>query len=240
MNAKFIKFFSSLPLGPLGVGLRGYWKFNETTGNILYDSNIQYPGYRMGDTTLGVPGKIGTAVSFDGSGDYIDLGSAVADVGTNDFTVCGWIYLNNSVNTYNGICGNFGSYPHFYVTVGDGFNDYIRAVLAINFSTTITITSDGGINTGTWYHIAVVFDRDSTMRLYINASLQMDAKSIAGYSGTNIVNPNTFNIGNIGSAMNGYFGNLRADCWGLWLKALSAGEISQLYNSGSGFDFPFI
>jgi len=55
--------------------LIGWWKFDEASGNIAYDSS----GYNHHGNLFGgpvyVPGKINSALSFDGTDDYVQLPS---------------------------------------------------------------------------------------------------------------------------------------------------------------------
>jgi hypothetical protein len=63
-------------------GLVGWWPGNGNTDDIVGGNH----GALAGDATFG-PGMVGQAFSLDGDGDYVDLGTAVGDFGTGDFTV---------------------------------------------------------------------------------------------------------------------------------------------------------
>ncbi len=123
------------------------------------------------------------------------------------------MYLNSSINTFNGICGNYGStYPYFYITVGDlSYEDKIVAHFVVDSSTDLTVTSDYAISTGTWVHCVVIFDRSGTINMYIDNVLQTEQTDISMYSVISITNNNAFNLGNIGSARGGYYGDLILD-----------------------------
>jgi len=239
LNAKYIKFCTETTPGPIVPDLKAYWALNELVGSTAYDSVGLYNGSIVGTPTLGSPGIINYAIDFDGSGDYLNCGSTVGDIGTGDITIIGWVSLLSSVNTYNGIFGNQGSYPSYQMHFGNGLDDFFIARLNINYSTTLEITSNGGAVVGTFYFVTLVLDRDGLMKMYINAIEQMDTVDISAYSGLDITNTNTFNVGNIGSALWGYYGHIRADSFGIFTKVLSLSEIQYLYNSGLGREYPF-
>ena len=58
---------------PLPKGLVG-WLLNEGSGNKVFDLSGGNTGTLVADTHW-VPGKFGSALDFDGTGDYIDLGT---------------------------------------------------------------------------------------------------------------------------------------------------------------------
>ena len=240
MNAKFIKFagIGATP-GSLADNIRAYWKFDELTGTTIYDvTGNGFHGTAYGSPTLVTPGKLYYSVSCDGVDDYINCGTTVGDTGWVDFTIAGWVYLISSTNTYNGICGCWGDEPYYYLNLNE--SDYFRVSFSPYSGTSSTILSDAALSIGTWYHFAALFDRGGYMSLFINAVEQMSKVDISSYSATNFINNNTFNISNIGSNLAGYYGNIRIDGLGLWLRTLTSGEITQLYNSGYGLDYPFI
>ena len=239
MNAKFIKFAPVTIPGSLATDLKAYWKFDETTGTTIYDATGHgYNGTTHGIPTLAQPGKLYYSISCEGTDDYIDCGTIVGDTGWVDFTIAGWVYLISSSNPTNGICGCWGDEPYYYLTFDE--NDYFKVRFSPIVGTNVTVLSDGAVSIGTWYHFAALFDRGGYMSLYINGVEQIDKADISAYSSTNVVNENSFNIAQIGSALIGYYGNVRVDSIGLWLRTLSGAEILQLYNFNYGFDYPFI
>lgn len=78
--------------------LIGWWKFNETSGNIAYDSSGQdHHGVlhsSMTFSTNSITGKKGSALSFDGIDDFVTLptGSGEWDSINNEITISFWAY----------------------------------------------------------------------------------------------------------------------------------------------------
>jgi len=59
---------------PCAKGLVGFWLMNEGTGNRIQDlSGNRITGTLVADTHF-VPGKFGSALGFDGTGDYVSIG----------------------------------------------------------------------------------------------------------------------------------------------------------------------
>lgn len=215
VNAKYIKFGICIaPDPPLDPSIRAFWQLEEAFGSsIVYDTTDNHYDGTVNGATLGVSGHSGNAAYFDGSGDYIDCGATVGDLGLSNFSISVWLYLNSPVNTFNGICGNYGStYPYFYITVGDSaYEDKIVAHFVVDSSTDLTVTSDSAISISTWIHCIVIFDRSGTIDMYIDNVLQAEQTNISAYSATSMTNDNAFNLGNIGSARGGYYGDLILD-----------------------------
>jgi len=81
------------------TGLVGYWKLDEVSGNIAYDSS----GNGNDGTIIGDPqwvvGKIDGALNFDGS-TYVTMDSLANDITDNDCTYSGWVKTTVTADTY--------------------------------------------------------------------------------------------------------------------------------------------
>ena len=98
-------------------------------------------------------GKIGQGQDFDGTDDYIDLGSGESlGLSTNDFTLESWVYLH--------------ALPAGWATIFGGQNGAASfGVLGVLGALQLTKTniidgpgSSGVVSANSWNHIAVVFD----------------------------------------------------------------------------------
>jgi hypothetical protein len=78
--------------------LIGWWKFNESSGNIAYDSSgMGHHGVlhsSMSFSSNSIEGKKGTALAFDGADDYVTLpvGSGEWNSIDNEITLSFWAY----------------------------------------------------------------------------------------------------------------------------------------------------
>lgn len=212
------------------TGLRAGWKMDETSGTQVNDVLSTYTGTT--NATVGQAGMRGYAETFDGVDDYVNLGQTVGDVGTNDFSVSGWIYLTAWATDYNsaGIAGNWGDSPYFYTGVytetSAGEDHKIRAV--VNFAgSNQSIYSNSAISLDTWTHVAIVADRSGVLTMYVNGVAQTDTEDISAHVAVDVSNNNTFAIGRIGSTLSGHYFTGSIDDVFLWTKALTSDEVGE-------------
>ena len=142
----------------------------------------------------------GNSVFFTGASQYLNAPSnAVFTFGTGNFTIEGWMYLASGTTSgtlFDNRTGASTVSSQIYVT----FNTAYYAVAGVN------VITGGSINTGTWYHIAVVKSSGST-KMYINGT----------QSGSTYTDANNYVIGSpfIGTGfsssnpLNGFITNLR-------------------------------
>jgi len=79
--------------------LVGMWHFDEETGIIVFDSSVNANHGEVHEAIMGVSGKFGNALYFDGVNDYVDFGEVVDDSITTGITLEAWIkysYIKNS------------------------------------------------------------------------------------------------------------------------------------------------
>lgn len=182
-------------------------------------------------------GKIGQGASFGGAASY----TTVADAASLDFTgalsLCGWInpqsftvvnYL--AVKTLSGTWSS-GNGAQWYaridtstaVEMGVNIGGVIKA-----FAPTVSAMS-----TGTWYFLCGTYD-GTTMTLYLNGASVGTSTAASGAMSTGAF---SLYLGN--NNLSGEFNAHYVDELGIWSRALSSTEISQLYNSGAGLQYPF-
>lgn len=101
---------------------------------------------------------------------------------------------------------------------------------ALTYSTTLT--------TGTWYHFVYTFD-GTNMNGYLNGSLVVGPSNQSGSVATN-GNAAVFALGQERIIADGGLWNGQMDECGVWDRALSSTEVSQLYNGGAGLAYPFV
>lgn len=107
-------------------------------------------------------------------------------------------------------------------------------------------TPASALSTGVWYHIVVTDNGSKTvagMKIYINGVVQTltDISSVGTYTGMNngtCITRIGYPSWNLSSFSNAFFGTL--DEFGFWRnRALSADDVTQLYNGGNGLTYPF-
>lgn len=205
--------------------LVSYYKFDINSATQV-DSHGSNDGTVNGATFTG-SGKINGAYSFDGSNDDI---SFTANDRTSNFTYNLWAKKNNGwhsqagKNTFlehtesnTGILIGYHSEPgkpSVYVWDGSSWNILVKST---------TTTSDA------WHMYTLTYD-GTIVRYYI------DGTEVDTWTGT----PRTgltaaFRIGRYA----GQYTESTIDEFGLWDEAKSSNEVTELYNSGAGLQYPF-
>ena len=144
------------------------------------------------------------SVFFDGTGDYLKIGTSTDfSYGNDDFTVESWIYPT-ALNTVNTIVANWDlSYGN------NEWGYYLNSSnkIKVDTGTSNVLTSVTSVNLNVWTH--VVYTRQSgTHKLYINGVLDVSSSTVYDYSE---VNP--LGIGGYSNAgenpFTGYISNVR-------------------------------
>jgi hypothetical protein len=218
--------------------------YKPTTNDALGINN----GTAQGGLTYG-PGKIGTAFQFNGTNAFINLGD-VMDLGLSSWSYGMWFKSTNLVGTLfsktiaAGLAGRFAAYiDSNRINFLFDYNSPLNSA-----GNTVNIVTSNTIVTDTWYHLVCVFDRTSNIRLYLNGVLQsvtisygMNDLSQFGAASTNYNTSCPFRIGaytaadNI-NALSLFNGSI--DAFNVWNLVLTQSEITDLYNSGNGKQYP--
>jgi|13_taG_2_1085334.scaffolds.fasta_scaffold09005_5 hypothetical protein len=203
------------------------------TGDLVVDSDLNAVKLYNGSawktfTTDGVEAfQNRWGASFDGSNDYIDLGTSSTLNPTSALTISVWIYINGA---------GTGGLPSIYSSSKDSTGASGGIALAytsnkIRFyldktgsSSWVFAESNSTVSTGQWYHLAGIWN-GSTVTLYVNGTAQTTTGSATtiGY--------NTDFPAAIGKYSSNYFQGLIDDI-SLFDSALSGPDITKIYNSG--------
>ncbi len=158
------------------AALVGYWSFNNSGDPGHDDSGNGNNGTLYGPTWI-TPGKIGGALSLDGTDDYVEVQNAPNLNPTSEISVVAWYKTvsfsgngNNAIvdkgyYTHNppyyqyhlGVTGD--QYPHH--TAGFCFNVAVGGVIYT------AKTGPGFWTPGNWYHIIGTYD-GSSVNLYVD------------------------------------------------------------------------
>ena len=178
------------------------------------------------------------SLSFDGAGDYVSTGLDVG--GASALTFSAWVKHDDLQDTSPNLVNQ-------YESASPSYKRALRFSMYANTSSWAGLlcslyTSDGTkeanyllnpiISTGTWYHTAFVFDGTSVKVYYNGDNSQASATTTWSDSAT-------LNTGGVevllggGAGVSKYLkGNL--DEVGIWTSALSADDITAIYNDGNG------
>lgn len=209
----------------LTTGIQAYYQFqnnsNDVTGNGNNgtDSNITYG-----------TGIIGQAAVLNGTTSRIAVGTGLSNTG--DMTVTGWInsssladYQFIAAKSTNGTPGNVQW--AFYLEASTG---------KLSFWDGSTEKHSGAVvTTGSFQFIAFVIS-SNVLTGYVNAVASGTTIGITYGTGGSTI---TTQLGTRDSADNTQTVNGSLDELGIWGRALSGTEITQLYNGGAGLTYPF-
>ncbi len=213
-------------------GLVGWWPFNgnanDESGN---GNNGTVNGASLTNDRLG---NIGKAYSFNGSTNYITIAnSSIAAFGSQSFTCSAWIKTSATATANNS--GMFVRYDNCVSNSGWGLGFTSYKIIGLEFPTSRvgnTVISANTYNNNSWTQ--AIFVRDvSQMKdmLYVNGVLLTQTP----FSSVNLLS-NTGSVLRFGSCAGYQFYSGILDDIGIWNRALTQQEITNLYNSTSPFD----
>ncbi len=200
-----------------------YWRFDEGSGTVAYDSAGNNDGTFVGEPGW-TSGQVGGALVFDGNDDYISCDTGPAITGTGPFSVSAWvktgsvkghaIVVQRSEGSANGSYGvsilEDGRVQFYVYNGGYGFL----------FQSNVTV------DVGLWHHVAVVRTNSTDGEIYVDGVLSASDSGPARY-----LNNVPVWIG--GPGFTGpYRFDGRIDEVGIWDRAMSASEVRRLYEEG--------
>jgi hypothetical protein len=223
----------------LTSGLISVWEFDETSGTIANDAAGSNHGTIHG-ALINQSGIISTAYQFDN--DYVSIPNTSGQFATGDeLTISIWINVaNSSVSSDAAICldaTSTGSYKYLIYIAGGTTSDYVSLYIrtASGVATANYSVADGTLFNGSWHHLTGVYKRsDSTQRLKLYLDGNLSASSL-GYNEPIQSTTNPLVFGKWGSSTGGFYGKI--DQTAVWDRALTASEVSELYNSGNGLPY---
>jgi len=213
-------------------GIVSYYKFDGDAT----DSAGSNDGTVTGATNGSSYGKINEGYNFDGSNDYIN--SNYNPTSRAAFSISFWA-KTSSTTDFTLLLFNYkvsgGVRGHALYHRGS----YIQSSLYIsgnNAGDINQVLSTTGWNDGDWHHYVITYD-GTTQNIYIDGS---DEKASTTYTQTGALPQGiSYYIGcrNKGTPDRFLPGDI--DEVGFWNRAISSSEVTELYNSGAGNQYPF-
>ena len=207
----------------LSDGLVGYWKMDETSGNVIDASGNGNTGIPTGTTVAA--GKYGNGRSFNGTSDYVNCGNNDAlNPGTGDFSVGMWVKLPEKLSgNYGVLTKNYNlAYGVFYTSSNDELALYPQSG-----------SNNNGIDISSYYDewVYVIWTIDNIndiQKSYLNGAFNNQTNYILG----DVTSISNLNIGRYTSGsgyFTGYLDEIR-----IYNRALSAREVKALYEYAPG------
>jgi hypothetical protein len=221
--------FFSFAMADLTTGLVGCWKMDEGTGSSLSDETSNNLDAALARTYDWTDGKYGKSLDFGGQGYALVQNAPVLNGFGEGITISAWLYRNNADNGYRIALSREAQcdiYEHFGLGALDG-----KHLLIIYCNGSPAIVSGGTAPTGQWYHLVGTWDKN-TARVYADGQqvAQGEKSGSFDFSDQNplIIGGNSNNCGGdnyLNDAFNGRVDELR-----IYNRALSAAEVTELYN----------
>jgi hypothetical protein len=221
--------------------LAGYWKLDESSGDAADSvgsvtlTNTNTVTYSAGKINNGADTGSSNTTKFLANTSSCPLTGAQIAAG---FTINIWInlydvtsdkslfFINNSATT------NRRQVNLRFMNTGDLFN----VTCFPNSGGGATSLSGANANSAsTWYMVTVTFD-GTTLKLFRNATQENSTSLTWGTGSSNTPVTSIFTQYEGGGNETG---SAKADEVGVWSRALSGTEITELYNAGAGIQYPF-
>lgn len=213
------------------TGLVGHWKFDEGSGISAADSSGNGNSGTVTNGPTWTTGKINSALSFDGTDDYVTLGTM--DVPGSAVTIAMWVKADSFSSTIDtrfiSKANSTAESGHWWMLgQTNSGGDKLRFRLKAGGSTATLIASSGTLPLNAWFHAVATYD-GSTMRLYKDG---VEVGSLAKSGALNTDSTIPVNIGRNPDGSNYMDG--ATDDVRIYNRTLSVSEISALYNYTGG------
>ncbi len=175
-----------------------------------------YNGTVSSEVKRGASGKINGAYFFDSNNDYVQIPSVLTQ---KTATYSFWMNISGITDDLL-IMGNNAYYSRIFV----GIKNNMKLETNTNNQ---EFAFFKGFSNGTWNYV-VLTRTDNTVKLYINGKY-VSSLTISG--------SDQLSLSQVGFKGRSFRGTI--DELGIWNRALTDTEISDLYNNGSGLSYPF-
>lgn len=222
-------------------GLVGLWSFNgpDLSGTTAYDRSGQGNNGTLTNGPTVYPGKVGQGLKFDGVNDFVAFGTNLSSLVTTELTVSAWVRptlvpdgIGRVVATtydWDAVSANVRGW-----SLGNNYGSEAKiSFIMYDSSGASASASDTSFFTDhltEWTHVVGVFKGGQYLRLYVNDSMiEEDSTSVPaniGYSAINL----SIGARADNSTQGDWHGQI--DEIRVYDRALSAEEVSALYNSG--------
>jgi hypothetical protein len=216
-----------------------YYKLDESSG----DASDSVGSYTLtnNNTVAYTTAKINNGADFGTGADKCLTNTNDQGFSGGNWSIAGWIKMNVEIGSGNqcffGITdtGNkISFYAEYEYNSGTRRISFYRekggvGIQGYNYNVTL--------GTANWYHIVITYDGTNVVG-YVNGSAVGSGAASGNGSGSITVEGFTIS-GRPYTSADLNKGNFIADEVGNWSRALTAGEITTLYNSGTGNQYPF-
>jgi hypothetical protein len=221
----------------LTSSLVAYYKLDEWAGMRL--DSVGTGHLTDNNTVTQNPGKLGAAAQFTAANsEYLSVADNPAlSMGNIEFTVCAWVYLDSktaarTVCAKRGVAGVSGG--EFSLVYDNSADRFLFSVFdSTTGANTATANIFGSPSTGTWYFLVGMVEGGNVKISVNGGAFNTTAKTV-----TIPDSAHPFYIG-AQQPTPTFFWDGRIDTVGIWKRALTAADLTELYNGGAGKEYPF-
>ena len=215
----------------LSVDLVGYYALNYTTGDVL-DSTGKFPGTNVG-ATRGVTGKLDNAFDFETTQDDIVTLDDIDTEMNGEISITWWAKYE-TVSIYRMWSLRWSNQDPFMSVQNLDANSISWIIDAGATRDTVSVDkASGNFVAETWYFFAVV--RNATHHtLFLNDDAVGFVSIAANPTWTTTQN---FRIGARSNYYSSNFWDGEIDEFAIWNRSLTASEVMDIYNSGTGITY---
>jgi N-acetylneuraminic acid mutarotase len=213
-------------IGPI-EGLVGWWKFDEGSGTVAYDSSGNGHDGNLTNGPTWTTGKIGGALSFDGVDDHIIMQNFLGIGGRNPRSITAWIKTTTSNSTICEYGKDQDSQRWTFIISAEGYlrNEVYNGALV----------ASSKINDGNWHFVCSILPPNSTkignLLHYADGIVEEASFSSDKHFSTTLLEHFIIGRRTLGNSKQDFYTGLIDDVR-IYDRALSAEEVQALYNLG--------
>ena len=217
----------------LETNLVGGWQLNESSGSVAFSfSGGDYLPGTISGALVNQAGKFGTAFDFDGTNDYVNMGTDAYLRMTGDFSISVWVKTT---------MGGWGTFLSNYISLGGNFYGYqmsitdggkVECAVLYGNSTDNTIEGSTSIDDGNWHNIIFTYaTATDVINVYVDGGASEDNNNVAGT--ITYYTTNEFHLGDRGEGDLPFDGVI--DAAFVWSRLLTSDERTVLQT----YTYPF-
>jgi len=202
------------------------------------DALNTYNGTAQGGLTYGV-GKVGNAFQFNGTNAYVQLPNNSLQF-TNKFSASMWMYIPSNVSQDQILVGCLrftGLWKGWGISM---YQNTIYFYIGAGSAGKVDITYGDNSLIGSWAHLVAIHENGIGSKLYVNGVLRATVANI---------NPIVYDSSEISSIGCAFVGGGSSPAWfmkngskldalNIYNRVLTSTEVTELYNSGNGKQYP--
>jgi len=202
------------------------------------DALNTYNGTAQGGLTYGV-GKVGTAFQFNGSNAYVSLPANSLKFTNSTFSTSMWMYIPSNVSDDQILIGCL-RFPSIWK--GWAISMYQNTIYFYigTASGKLDVTYGNNSLIGQWAHLVATHENGVGGKLYVNGVLRTTVANVNPIVYDSVETPSIGCAFVAGGAQPTWFmkNGSKLDAIGVWNRVLTTTEITELYNSGNGKQYP--